>query len=168
MPGSRWHWYARSRWRSRSRPRSSQLVTAITGGGLTAAAGIAYVKPHHPFSAAYGLAEELTASAKRWKRAAGREVSSLDLHVAFESTLTDLAGLRAPPGGRADSPRYGGPYVITSRGQPAGGTAGHRRAGPCDGGLYRRCPRPWRTTCAKGWRMGRGVRPADPAGRPFR
>ena len=40
-------------------------VNAITGGGLTAAAGIAYVKPHHPFSAAYGLAEELTASAKQ-------------------------------------------------------------------------------------------------------
>ena len=95
-------------------------IAAIIGGSLTAAAGIAYVKPHHPFSVAYGLAEELTASAKRWKRAAGREVSSLDLHVAFESTLTDLAGLRAPlaAGGFR---RYGGPYVITGQDSPPAG-----------------------------------------------
>lgn len=92
-------------------------VNAITGGGLTAAAGIAYVKPHHPFSAAYGLAEELTASAKHVKQVAGREMSSLDFYVAFESTLTDLAGLRArlEPGGII---RYGGPYVITTEDSP--------------------------------------------------
>jgi hypothetical protein len=92
-------------------------VKAITGGGLTAAAGIAYVKPHHPFSVAYGLAEELTVSAKRVTQAGGQEMSSLDLHVAFESTLTDLAGLRA----RLESDgitRYGGPYVITSQDSP--------------------------------------------------
>jgi hypothetical protein len=95
-------------------------IAAITGGGLTAAAGIAFVKPHHPFSVAYGLAEELTVSAKRWKRAAGRDVSALDLHVAFESTLTDLAGLRAPlaAGGLI---RYGGPYVITGQDSPPAG-----------------------------------------------
>jgi hypothetical protein len=94
-----------------------QTVNAITGGGLTAAAGIAYVKPHHPFSVAYDLAEELTASAKQVKQAGGRPVSSLDLHVAFESTLTDLAGLRAPleSGGII---RYGGPYVITGQDSP--------------------------------------------------
>ena len=95
-------------------------VNAITGGGLTAAAGIAYVKPHHPFSAAYGLAEELTASAKRVKQQAEREMSSLDFHVTFESTLTDLAGLRArlEPGGIT---RYGGPYVITGEDSPPAG-----------------------------------------------
>lgn len=95
-------------------------VNAITGGGLTAAAGIAYVKPHHPFSAAYGLAEELTASAKQVTRvtqAGDREMSSLDFHVSFESTLTDLAGLRGrlEPGGIT---RYGGPYVITRQDSP--------------------------------------------------
>jgi hypothetical protein len=92
-------------------------VKGITDGGLTAAAGIAYVKPHHPFSAAYALAEELTASAKQVKEAAGREMSSVDLHVAFESTLTDLGGLRA----RLESGgiiRYGGPYVITGQDSP--------------------------------------------------
>jgi len=97
-----------------------QTVNAITGGGLTAAAGIAYVKPHHPFSVAYDLAEELTASAKQVKQADGRPVSSLDLHVAFESTLTDLTGLRAPleSGGII---RYGGPYVITGQDSPPAG-----------------------------------------------
>jgi hypothetical protein len=90
------------------------VVKQITDGGLTAAAGIAYIKPHHPFSAAYDLAEELTASAKQVKHAGGHAVSSLDLHVAFESTLTDLAGLRArlEAGGIV---RYGGPYVITGQ-----------------------------------------------------
>lgn len=101
------------------------VVRQIAAGGLTAAAGIAYVKPHHPFSAAYGLAEELTASAKQVTLAGGRAMSSLDLHVAFESTLTELAGLRArlEAGGLA---RYGGPYVITSQDSPPapGNTAG--------------------------------------------
>ena len=44
-------------------------------------------------------------------------MSSLDFHVTFESTLTDLAGLRArlEPGGIT---RYGGPYVITAQDSP--------------------------------------------------
>lgn len=89
-------------------------VRAMTGGGLTAAAGIAFIKPHHPFAAAYGLAEELCASAKSVNQPDGSPVSSVDLHVAFESTLTDLAGLRErlTTGGIA---RYGGPYVITAQ-----------------------------------------------------
>jgi len=79
---------ARVRAGLRKETKEKATIKAIADGGLTAAAGIVYVKPHHPFSVAGGLAGELTASAKRWKRAAGREVSSLDLHVAFESTLT--------------------------------------------------------------------------------
>ena len=87
---------------------------------LTAAAGIAYIKPHHPFSSAYALAEDLTASAKRVKQVGEYEVSALDLHVAFESTLADLADLRlhlAVDG----LPRHGGPYVITAEDSPAVG-----------------------------------------------
>jgi hypothetical protein len=87
---------------------------------LTAAAGIAYVKPHHPFSSAYALAEDLTASAKRFKQAGGHQVSALDLHIAFESTLADLADLRQHLA--ADGlPRHGGPYVITAQDSPAVG-----------------------------------------------
>jgi hypothetical protein len=95
-------------------------VRAIADANLTAAAGIAYVKPHHPFSAAYALAEELSVSAKRFKQVDGRAVSAVDLHVAFESTLGDLAGLRArlAAGGL---PRHGGPYVITAPDSPPAG-----------------------------------------------
>lgn len=100
-------------------PRLGAL-RAIAQQRLTGAAGIAYVKPHHPFSAAYALAEELTASAKTAKQAGDAEVSALDLHVAFESTLADLTTLRSRMaiGG---FPRHGGPYVVTTDGGPAAG-----------------------------------------------
>jgi hypothetical protein len=85
-------------------------------GGLTAAAGVAIVKPHHPFSAAYDLAEELCHSAKQAKTGAPTvAVSSFDVHVAHESTLRDLqdvrAALRVPDGGRGVA-RHAGPYVL--------------------------------------------------------
>lgn len=99
------------------------MLRAVAGGGLTAAAGIAFVKPHHPFSAAYSLAEELTASAKRVTHVDGRKVSAVDLHVAFESTLSDLATLRRRMA-MGGLPRNGGPYVITAEDGP--------RAGPRD------------------------------------
>ncbi len=91
----------------------SGAVSALAARPLTAAAGIAYVKPHHPFSAAYALAEELTASAKSIRSTGDREVSAIDFHVAFESTLADLAALRErlSAGGLA---RYGGPYAVTA------------------------------------------------------
>ncbi|MGH3156848.1 MAG: Cas10/Cmr2 second palm domain-containing protein, partial [Streptosporangiaceae bacterium] len=86
-------------------------LRAIAGKPLTGAAGIAYVKPHHPFSAAYALAEELTASAKTATR---MDVAAIDLHVAFESTLADLSTLRRRIA--ADGfPRHGGPYVVTAQ-----------------------------------------------------
>jgi hypothetical protein len=93
------------------RTGAQPVVRAIAGGGLTAAAGIAYVKPHHPFSAAYSLAEELTASAKSVPRAG--KVSSADLHVAFESTLADLATIRGRMAA-GEFARHGGPYVISA------------------------------------------------------
>lgn len=60
--------------------------------GLTAAAGVAIVKPKFPFHHAYRLAEELCASAK----AASREASMLDFHVLFDSADASLTRLRAP------------------------------------------------------------------------
>ncbi|MBI1759060.1 MAG: hypothetical protein HYR62_07530 [Actinobacteria bacterium] len=86
------------------------------GGGLTAAAGIAIVKPHHPFAAAYDLAEELTSSAKQAKRVVPEVgMSGYDLHVAHESTLRPLPRLRAAltlheAGGAVY--RHGGPYLV--------------------------------------------------------
>jgi hypothetical protein len=106
------------------RTRTDETIRSIAGpNGLSAAAGIAIVKRHHPFSAAYQLAEELTSSAKRnavrrvqpgdtdtsgdGREGDGREggggkedgdrgvqVSAYDVHVAHESTLRELRELR--------------------------------------------------------------------------
>lgn len=61
---------------------------------LTASAGIAAVGPHHPFSHAYELAEELTRSAKTMKERTTQS-SALDVHVLFESSLRSLESIRA-------------------------------------------------------------------------
>lgn len=60
------------------------------GAGLTAAAGVAVVKPKFPFFQAYRLAEQLCASAKRRSR---RE-SVLDFHVLYDTAGVDLDRLR--------------------------------------------------------------------------
>ena len=60
-------------------------------GGLTSSAGIAIIKPHHPFSSAYDLAADLCESAKAVKTTApGVPVSSFDVHVSADSTLRSL------------------------------------------------------------------------------
>ncbi|HZV48941.1 MAG TPA: hypothetical protein VFD49_04170 [Candidatus Dormibacteraeota bacterium] len=56
---------------------------------LTACAGVAVVKPHYPFHAAYELAEDLLRSAKRHK-----PESALDFQVLYDSTDARLAALR--------------------------------------------------------------------------
>lgn len=61
--------------------------------GLTACAGIAYVKPRHSFSEAYQLAEELCTSAKQIKRIDPR-ANALDFHVMHDSFGRDLAKAR--------------------------------------------------------------------------
>ena len=106
---------------TRADGRIARLATALhdqpgTRAGLTAAAGIAIVKRHHPFAAAYTLAEELTTSAKRAVRVApDQPVSAYDVHIAHESTLRPLADLRAALMiGSRENPvdRHGGPYVL--------------------------------------------------------
>jgi hypothetical protein len=56
---------------------------------LTACAGVAVVKPHYPFHAAYELAEDLLRSAKRRK-----PESALDFQVLYDSTDARLAAIR--------------------------------------------------------------------------
>jgi len=68
---------------------------------LTASAGIAIVKPHHPFWAAYELAADLTTSAKTVKQkvksfnGTAWPVSSLDVHVLLDSRTDGLGSIRA-------------------------------------------------------------------------
>jgi hypothetical protein len=89
-------------------------------GGLTAAAGIAYVKRHHPLAYAVKLAEELTRSAKRvTKRNTERNaegtppisLSTYDFHVTHESTIKPLSVLRADRT-RDQVAGYAGPFVM--------------------------------------------------------
>lgn len=63
--------------------------------GLTACAGIAFIKPHHPFSDGYDLAEQLCQSAKAVKKL-DQGLSALDFHVLHDSVGRDLDQLRVP------------------------------------------------------------------------
>jgi len=75
-------------------------IKAISPNGLTAAAGIAIVKPHFPFFRAYELAESLLKSAKQVKRKAkeqekkGKGASALHYHVHFDSSGADWGRIR--------------------------------------------------------------------------
>lgn len=100
--------------RTAAQPQLSAITEAATGhAGLTASAGIAVVKSHHPFATAYGLAEALTVSAKRLT-STGRPLAAFDLHVAHTSTLRELAELREYvhlDDGTAVA-RHAGPYLL--------------------------------------------------------
>ncbi len=87
---------------------------------LSACAGVALVKPHSPFYAAYDLAEALLAAAKTVKWTArdsqGGELpcSALDFHLLAAGSAGDLGlvrGERTSQDGRARL--WGGPYVVT-------------------------------------------------------
>lgn len=116
---------------TRNQTTLPKIVAAATGRtGLTASAGIAIVKSHHPFSNAYDLAEALARSAKRFRDADGRTLAGVDFHLVHASTRQDLADLReylSSPGpgsdGLAANPgqrfaedtriaRYAGPYLL--------------------------------------------------------
>ncbi|MFV2088369.1 Cas10/Cmr2 second palm domain-containing protein [Micromonospora sp. LOL_021] len=91
--------------------RQATARQATGHAGLTASAGIAVIKPHHPFGAAYELAEALTVSAKRF-----RPAGAFDLHVAHAATLQDLTLLRehTEPAAKCgpQAARYAGPYLL--------------------------------------------------------
>jgi len=73
---------------------STELVRTASGREcLTASAGIAIVTPHFPFSAAYGLADELCASAKVPTRD-NPAIHALDLHIQLDSLACDLESIR--------------------------------------------------------------------------
>ncbi|MFD7659213.1 hypothetical protein ACFV4N_35000 [Actinosynnema sp. NPDC059797] len=63
-------------------------------GGLTVSAGVAVVKPLFPFSMAYELADELCRGAKR-VAAVHPGCHGLDVHVLLDSSVADLAAIRA-------------------------------------------------------------------------
>lgn len=81
---------------------------------LTAAAGVAIVKPHFPFFVAYELAEELAAETKARLKALslhGADFSALDVHVMADTSQSSLQTIRS--GRRSGDTRlWGGPYTV--------------------------------------------------------
>lgn len=66
----------------------------IVGEKLTACAGIAIVKSHYPFARAYGLAEELCSSAKKYRVQQELTGSCLDWHFALTGLAGDIGEIR--------------------------------------------------------------------------
>ncbi|ODT03824.1 MAG: hypothetical protein ABS52_07810 [Gemmatimonadetes bacterium SCN 70-22] len=65
-----------------------------TSQRITASAGIAIVKPHFPFASAHDLASGLTKSAKSAKHYLGIPASSLDFHILYDSSISELDAIR--------------------------------------------------------------------------
>lgn len=85
---------------------------ALGAPRLGISGGLVLVKPHFPYAAAHELAEALLRSAKTVK-GFGLPCSSFDVHVVFDASVTDLAGIRARRRGAGGECLWGGPYVTT-------------------------------------------------------
>lgn len=91
---------------------------------LSACAGIAIIKPHFPFSAAYQLAEELMQSAKQIKKKLQRKdkktpwpCSAIDFHILYDTSGVDLKLIRdkltCDRNQNSETRLHGRPYIIT-------------------------------------------------------
>ena len=114
---------------------ADELVRRVNDGrGLTAAAGIAVVKPHFPFSTAYELAEELCRNAKDARSEIPGTVSvhAVDVHVLFDSVVSSLDALRARfevpavPGVRGPLALHERPFFLPTDGADMPGPWRHR------------------------------------------
>lgn len=101
---------------------AEKMSDLAPGGRLSASAGVAITKPHHPFSDAYQLAERLADSAKRVKLVvrddANKPVpcSAVDFHMLYDSIAGELDDLRASlrVGGVKDAALLTArPYVVS-------------------------------------------------------
>lgn len=88
--------------------RTSEVAQGFLPRRLTMAAGLAYVKPHFPYSHANHLAEALAQSAKSLKQL---DHSSIDFHVHYESSLRTLSDVRADHD-TEDGVQFAGPFVV--------------------------------------------------------
>lgn len=61
---------------------------------LNAAAGIAFIKSHYPFSRAYDLAEELTANCKRKIKSKNEDASMIDWHIVQGEDSSSITTIR--------------------------------------------------------------------------
>jgi hypothetical protein len=93
---------------------------AFTVPRLSACAGIAIIKPHFPFSAAYELSEQLLRSAKTVSNRLRSDehkpypCSALDFHVLYDTSASDLMRIRRKLQRDDGQTRlYARPYLLT-------------------------------------------------------
>jgi hypothetical protein len=94
----------------------TMLGSASIPSNYSACAGIAIIKPHHPFHCAYDLAEELTSSAKSSvKRSVSSDAvipSAYDFHLLSDSSSVSMASIRSQRRSGDGINLWGGPYVV--------------------------------------------------------
>jgi hypothetical protein len=100
----------------------SKIAEAAFGvGRLSACAGVAIVKRHFPFSAAYGLAEGLIKSAKEVKTKVTNPAkanqpypcSAIDFHILYDTSGISLGRIRKKLEPQAHIKLYNRPYLVT-------------------------------------------------------
>jgi hypothetical protein len=94
-------------------------LQALTTSGLTMKAGIAIVKPHYPFHAAYELSEQLMGNAKKGVLALrGRDPlppSAIDFHMLADSSGADLDRIRSTRVDDQCNRLFAGPFLLRDR-----------------------------------------------------
>jgi len=113
-------------------PVISKIAEAAFGVGcLSACAGVAIVKRHFPFSAAYGLAEDLIKSAKKVKTKVTNPAkanqpypcSAIDFHILYDTSGISLGRIRKKLEPHAHIKLYNRPYLVTDDLSAADGQA---------------------------------------------
>ncbi len=91
-----------------------ELVRVLGGPQrFSACAGVAIIKPHYPFYAAYELSEQLLKSAKAVKKHAP-DCSALDYHILYDASGSELKEIRDKLYTDEGTTRlYARPYVVT-------------------------------------------------------
>jgi hypothetical protein len=82
---------------------------------LSSCAGVAIIKPHFPFHAAYTLAEDLLQSAKKVKDIVKVPASALDYHILYDASGPDLKRIREHHhvDEHGATRLYARPYIVT-------------------------------------------------------
>ncbi len=100
--------------------REHKAIQPILNNGVTSCAGVAIVKPHFPFFAAYQLAEELLQSAKKIaKQNPQSPVSAVDYHILHDASGPNLERIRRElTVDDGNTLLVGRPYVTTANQGP--------------------------------------------------
>jgi hypothetical protein len=108
-----------------------RVMSKVSGGKIswvTSKAGVAIIKPHYPFHAAYELAEDLMKSAKTicankpepTETAIGdekkefSEYSAFDYHVLYDASGSELTPIRAELAPTENERLYARPYAVSA------------------------------------------------------